>query len=39
MGDFPKESFDRWVTQGPPEACPECGGHDGDHEDDCEYED
>ena len=39
MGDFPDKAFDRWVTRGPDEDCPQCGGVDGDHDDDCEFAD
>jgi len=37
MGDFPHKSFDEWVTRNPDDdyTCDECGGHGGDHDDDC----
>lgn len=25
MGDFPSESYDRWVTRSPNDTCDECG--------------
>jgi hypothetical protein len=28
----------KWIKEDDMKNCPECGGYDGDHDDDCEYE-